>query len=295
MMKKYVNRISVIVSLLIVFSSLYIYVDADKERQISFALWEKVEKSEDLNFLMLGTDKDETRTDLILLCHYDADENVINAMQIPRDTMVETTRHDKKINSAYGCKDGLKKVKDEVYNLTGIYTDKYIVLNFEGFRKLVDALGGVEYTVPVNMEYTDPAQNLYINLKKGRQILDGEKAEMFMRFRQNNDGSGYAEGDIGRLKAQKGFYKAVVKKILSFEGIMNIGGVMESVGGNLKTDFQIKDLFSHIGDFRRMNESSVNVFLLPGNSEYINNGKSNISYYIVDKNKLEELKNKYFN
>ena len=111
----------------------------------------------------------------------------------------------------------------------------------------------------------------------------------------HDDGSGYAEGDIGRLKAQKNFYKAVVEKLLTFDGIMNIGGVMDAVGDNLKTDFEIKDFFSHIGDFKRMNDRSVNVFLLPGESKYIKTDNSNISYYIVDNNKLSEIKNKYFN
>ena len=72
-------------------------------------------------------------------------------------------------------------------------------MDFEGFRDLIDAIGGVEFDVPTRMYYTDPKQNLEIDLYPGKQLLDGKKAEMFMRFRQNNDGTGYAEGDIGRM------------------------------------------------------------------------------------------------
>lgn len=294
-MKKYSARIVVLFSLIILFSVTYIIADEYKSRELYYGYWEDTAKSDDVNFLVLGTDKDETRTDLILLCHYNTDENSISALQIPRDTRIETSRKDKKINSSYGSKKGIESVKKDIGKLTGVYPEKHIILNFEGFRKLIDAIGGVEYDVPVNMKYDDPAQNLSIDLRKGPQILDGEKAEMLMRFRKNNDGSGYVDGDIGRLKVQKSFYKAVIRRILSFNGIMNVGNIADAVSGNFKTDFTIRDFISHIDDFKKMNGNSINVFMLPGNSEYIEENGTKISYYIIDNNKLKELTNLYFN
>lgn len=294
-MRKYAFRILTIVGLITLFSVIYRTADNKDLNEIPDEYPESAEKSEDMDFLVLGTDKDETRTDLILLCHYDGEKNLINALQIPRDTRVETGRNDKKINSAYGNQKGIECVKNEIGGLTGIYPDKYILLNFDGFRKLVDAIGGVEYTVPVDMKYSDPAQNLYIDLKQGRQVLDGEKAEMLMRFRKNDDGSGYVDGDIGRLKVQKNFYKEVIRKLMSFDSIMNVGGVMDAVGGNFKTDFTLSDFISHIKDFKKMNENSVNVFVLPGMSKYLEENGSMISYYIADTNQLNELTNLYFN
>ena len=294
-MRKYAFRIFTIIGLIVLFLLIYKVADNDKTNEIYYGYLESVNKNVDVNFLVLGTDKDETRTDLILLCHYDGEKNLINALQIPRDTKVETARKDKKINSAYGSKKGIECVKSEIGSLTGIYPDKYIVLNFDGFRKLVDAIGGVEYTVPVNMKYSDPAQNLYIDLKQGRQVLDGKKAEMLMRFRKNDDGSGYVDGDIGRLKVQKNFYKEVVRKLLSFEAIMNIGGVMDAAQGNFKTDFTLNDFISHIKDFKKFNENSVNVFVLPGSGKYLEENGQKISYYIADANELNELTNLYFN
>ena len=294
-MRKYAFRILAIVGLIVLFSVIYRTVDNKDSNEIPYEYPESAEENEDMDFLVLGTDKDETRTDLILLCHYDGEKNLINALQIPRDTRVETGRKDKKINSAYGSKNGIESVKSEIGSLTGVCPDKYIVLNFDGFRKLVDAIGGVEYTVPVDMKYSDPAQNLYIDLKQGRQVLDGEKAEMLMRFRKNDDGSGYVDGDIGRLKVQKNFYKEVIRKLMSFESIMNVGGVMDAVGGNFKTDFTLSDFISHIKDFKKMNENSVNVFVLPGVSKYLEENGSMISYYIADTNQLNELTNLYFN
>ena len=285
-MRKYAFRILAIVGLITLFSVIYRTADNKDLNEIPDEYPESAEKSED---------KDETRTDLILLCHYDGEKNLINALQIPRDTRIETGRKDKKINSAYGSRKGIECVKNEIGGLTGIYPDKYILLNFDGFRKLVDAIGGVEYTVPVDMKYSDPAQNLYIDLKQGRQVLDGEKAEMLMRFRKNDDGSGYVDGDIGRPKVQKNFYKEVIRKLMSFDSIMNVGGVMDAVGGNFKTDFTLSDFISHIKDFKKMNENSVNVFVLPGMSKYLEENGSMISYYIADTNQLNELTNLYFN
>lgn len=294
-MRKYANRIAVICGLIIFFFTLYVVADTTHSRdRIKFGYWADFSKNLQRNFVILGTDKDETRTDLILLCNYDQEKNSLNVMQIPRDTFVKNSRSDKKINSAYGSKNGISTVKAEIESLTGIYPENYIVLNFKGFRELIDAIGGVEYTVPVNMSYSDPAQNLEIDLKKGYQVLNGEKAEMFMRFRQNNDGSGYAEGDIGRLKAHKSFYEATISKLLSLKGFSNLGGVISAVGDNLKTDFTLSDLMLNIKHLKKLNNESVNIIMLPGNGEYMEQNGTRISYYIVDNEKLYEITNEYF-
>ncbi len=290
-MRKRLYKISVIIGVIIIFIALYTAVDvAFGEDKIQFGYWVNADNKDNYrNFIILGTDKDEIRTDLILFCRFSLNEGRLNVLQIPRDTKIDTDRADKKINSAYGS-GGIPAVVDAVESLTGIYPDNYVVLNFKGFRKLIDQIGGVEYNVPITMKYTDPVQNLVIDLKSGLQNLNGKEAEMFMRFRKNDDGSGYAEGDIGRLKAHQSFYGAVIDKILSLEGLVNIGGVMKAVGDNLKTDFTLSDLLNHIDDLKKLNRDSVNVMLLPGKSEYINN----ISYYIADSDKTEEITQRYF-
>lgn len=290
-MKKYRVRIIVITLLIVGFIMIYTVVDAAfGNPKIQFGYWVNLNTKDDVkNFIVLGTDSDETRTDLILFCQYQEKDNLLNVIQIPRDTKIETLRSDKKINSAYGTGD-LSIVKNEIETITGIYPDNYIVVNFKGFRELVDAVGGVEFDVPIRMYYTDPVQNLSIDLMPGEQTLNGKKAEMFMRFRKNNDGSGYAEGDIGRLKAHKTFYKAVAEKVLSLDGVINISEIMSSVGNNLKTDFTLSDLFEHMDDFKNIDISKVNIVMLPGSATYIDG----VSYYIADAEQTEKLTNEYF-
>ena len=295
-MKKIAGRIAVLVGVIVFFVVLYTVVDATvSNTDVKFGYWvNKDTEDEYKNFVVLGTDFDETRTDLILFCQYSVSDNSLNVIQIPRDTRILTDRSNKKINSVYGRRNGIKYVKQEVESIVGIYPDNHIVLNFKGFKELVDALGGVEFNVPMRMYYTDPAQNLTIDLKPGKQVLNGEKAEMFMRFRQNNNGTGYADGDIGRLRAQRDFYRATVDKIVGFDGIVNIKSLMEVVGDNLKTDFTISDLFEHIDALRNIDPDAVNVYMLPGKGEYITENEGLVSYYIYDKEKTNDILNKYF-
>ncbi|MBQ2890600.1 MAG: LCP family protein [Clostridia bacterium] len=294
-MERNKKRILIVFSVLVAFALFYCIAS---HRQVpsymEFGHWENTEKENRRTFLVLGTDKEETRTDLILLCQYNEKNNHLSVLQIPRDTRVENGRGDKKINSAYGSKNGIKTLKNEVEKVTGIYPDNYFVINFKGFRQLIDAIGGVEFDVPVDMKYTDPVQNLVIDIDKGYQTLDGKKAEMFMRFRQNDDHSGYAEGDIGRLKAHKSFYRATIDKLLSFNGVFNIGEIIDVARDNVKTDFTLSDLFRYMGDIRKLNENSVEIVMLPGRGEYISDGGNSVSFYITDTNELEKLKDKYF-
>ena len=149
------------------------------------------------NIVVAGVDEGGYRTDLILLCHIDRTKNELNILQIPRDTKIDNKRNDKKINSAFFS--GFECMSKEISKVTGILPEGYIMVSFDGFNEIIDALGGVTVDVPVRMNYSDPVQNLTIDLQPGKQHLDGEHAQMFMRFRKNKDGSGYTNGDIDRI------------------------------------------------------------------------------------------------
>lgn len=102
----------------------------------------------------------------------------------------------------------------------GIPVDYTVSVNLKGFTALVDAIGGVDFDVPINMDYDDPIQNLSIHFKKGVQHLSGADALRVVRFRHNNDGSGYGSEDLGRMATQQKFLKAVAKKMLSAGNIL---------------------------------------------------------------------------
>ncbi len=257
----------------------------------SFGFWSDGDSKPVQNFVVAGVDEDGLRTDLILLCQYNLADNSVDVLQIPRDTKVETERYDKKINSAYGSQRKTEALYDEIESVTGIRPDKHVIVNFKGFRELVDEIGGVDMNVPMRMYYTDPAQNLVIDLYPGQQHLDGRKAEMFMRFRKNNDGSGYPNGDLDRLSAQKTFYSAVMDKLISFESLWNASDILSVVTKNVNTNFSGDDIFRYVSRIPKFRSENVRFHTLPGAGGYDTNG---ISYFFCDKEQTKDLIDEYF-
>ncbi|MBR5586378.1 MAG: LCP family protein, partial [Clostridia bacterium] len=193
------------------------------------------------NVLLMGVDKDGYRTDTMMVATYNVETSQITVMQLPRDTYVKNNgRQDKKLNSAYFT--GVDQLKKEVNLAYGIKIHKYVEVNIDAFKKLIDAIGGVQMDVPINMIYDDPYQNLHIYLLKGPQVLDGEKAEQFVRFRKNNDGSGYPRGDLQRLEAQQAFITATVKQIVSGDGLKNINKLIKIALENVNTDMSFNEI-----------------------------------------------------
>jgi LCP family protein required for cell wall assembly len=259
---------------------------SDKAKKIT----EKTEEGQTLlNVVLLGVDADGYRTDVIILAQYDLKTKRVNMLQIPRDTKIETTRSDKKINSAYAF--GKEQALFEaIKNLLNVDVDKYVLVNLKGFRTLIDEIGGVKVNVPINMYYEDPYQGLYIKLNKGEQVLNGKQAEMFVRFRKNSDGTGYPDGDLGRMKAQQEFINAVIDKALSLKNIFKIPKLVAIVIKNVKTNFEVQEIGKYIGDALQLDKSKINMMMLPGDSGYI----GGISYFLHDKEKTDELIKNYF-
>ncbi|MEG2670325.1 MAG: LCP family protein, partial [Oscillospiraceae bacterium] len=126
------------------------------------------------NFVVAGVDEDGYRTDLILFCQLDSAKNKLHIMQVPRDTKIQNNRNDKKINSAYFS--GIDCLKSEIESVIGLKAEHHVIITFDAFSNLIDALGGVKIDVPIRMKYEDPTQNLNIDLQPGVQVLDGEHA-----------------------------------------------------------------------------------------------------------------------
>lgn len=258
----------------------------------SFNFFDKVKENNRLyqNFIIAGVDEEETRTDLILFCQYNFTTNSVNILQIPRDTKVDTNRTDKKINSAYGSKGGTDTMLKEIGGLLNLKVDKYVIVSFKAFRKIIDELGGVEVDVPIRMYYTDPAQDLVIDLRPGKQTLNGKQSEMFMRFRKNNDGTGYLNGDVDRIKAQQTFYNSLSDKVLSGKTIIKAPKLLSIINDNIKTNFTTDEIVSYLGKIKNINKDSINIMALDGVGGYENS----ISYFFHDEEKTEAVIEQYF-
>lgn len=240
------------------------------------------------NLLVAGVDVDGYRTDLILFVQVDNINGRVSVLQIPRDTKVDNNRRDKKINSAYFS--GIDTLNKEVESVIGMKADFFATITFDAFREIVDALGGVTIDVPIDMNYHDPVQGLTIELEAGKQKLDGEHAMMFMRFRKNDDGTGYARGDVDRNAAQKEFYSAVMKKALSPIGIIKAPVLYSTIMKYTTTDLNNAEVRELMTDVFKIGKSNINIYQLPGESKYINN----ISYFVYDKKETKALMQENF-
>lgn len=243
-----------------------------------------------LDALLLGVDKGGTRTDVIILAHLDLVNNTINMLQIPRDTYVANNgRGDRKINSAWGAGEE-KTVFAEVKKVTGVEVDKFVLVDTSQFRNIIDTIGGVEYDVPINMNYDDPVQDLHIHLEKGLQTLDGAQAEQFVRFRQNNNGTGYARGDIERLEAQQGFIKATIDQLFSVSNVFKVPKLVSMFSSMVETNFSKSQMLNYAPNILKINRDSINIMTLPGEARYMNGG----SYYVHYENQTKDIINAYF-
>lgn len=259
---------------------------------------QKVENLKTIYVLALGvsTDLDNKLTDTIMLCGYNPKTNQAMMLSIPRDTFIGTNKNkakgNDKINSLYSH--GPEKTVEAVEELIGINIDYYAVINNELLIQLVDVLGGVEFDVPIDMNYDDPTQDLHIHLKKGMQIIDGEKAEQLLRFRHSNpDKNGkmttypaeYGADDYGRMRTQREFIKAVASKVIQPENIFKVKKIINTVMDNLETNIRKEEIVPYIPYVTDLDINNIRMEQLPGESDFCNK----VWVYIHDKTETEIL------
>ncbi len=192
-------------------------------------------------FLLLGTDDGNGNADTLMVGTYDVQEQKVGVVSIPRDTIVDRdwSRYPK-INGAYGGGGGVARVRAEVSRMLGIPIDFYIKVDIRAFVDLVNEVGGVDFDVPVDMNYDDPAQNLSIHYKKGLQHLNGRQALEVVRFRHNNDMSGYS--DVGRTQTQQKLLTAVARKLLSWNSVTRLKAFADIFFDYVDTDLTLSEM-----------------------------------------------------
>ena len=241
--------------------------------------------------LVFGEDTTSGSTDTIMLVTLDTVNTTINCVSIPRDTMVNISSSTKKINSVYAVS-GLEALEKQVANITGITPDAYIKIEWEAIGTLVDAIGGVYFDVPYDMDYDDPAQDLSIHLSSGYQLLDGDKAMQLVRWRKNNDGS-VSVGDVGRLEIQHDFLIAVAEQTLDVSNLANLDELVEIFNENVETDLTLGNLLWFANKLSSIDlDTGLNFFTLPGDTDGVYDG---LSYVILYPDEVVEMMNTYFN
>ena len=205
-------------------------------------------KSEDYyTVLIMGRDTGGGgNTDTMLLASYDVTNQKVTVMSIPRDTMVNVPWDVKKINSVYswygGGDEGVKAVYKEIAQLVGFEPDYQVVVEWDAIGEIVDAMGGVYFDVPYNMNYHDPYQDLVIEQAKGYRLLTGDDAMQVIRWRHNDDGIGYPNADLGRIQTQQNFLKEVIKQLLQVKNVTKIGEFAQVFQNNVQTDMAFQEM-----------------------------------------------------
>lgn len=246
--------------------------------------------------LFIGaTDEEQLRTDSMMVVVFDTKYHRADVINIPRDTLVDCDRKGagRKINAAYAS--GIDEMLDEVSTVIGFRPDKYVIANFDGIADIVDVIGGVDYDIPFDMSYHDTAQDLSIEFEKGYQHLDGEEVVEFLRWRHNDDGTGYDDGDIGRVSKLQDFLVTVGGAVLSPANILKIPAIASAVFDNVDTDLTASQiLWLGMQGMKMDMKNDITMQTLIGDSAMVNFG-SNIWFYILDHDMVIDQINETFN
>ncbi len=243
-------------------------------------------KPERINVLLLGLEN--TRTDTIMVATYNTKNKEVDIISIPRDTYIErdgfVNSGNNKVNSVFTVK-GIEGLSEVIRSITGLKIDKYVTIDYDGVRAAVDAIGGVEVDVPFHMRYTDPYSNppLDIDIPAGKQLIKGDRAMEFLRFRKTNHAgySGYPNGDLGRIEAQQNFVKAAIKKALTFK----LPNVVKAVYPSVETDITLAEATSLAIGSIGLSAENVNFHILPGTTQT----RGGLSFYIIDHQATKDL------
>lgn len=242
-------------------------------------------------FLVCGVDLSEDLTDIIMVVCYQYNENRATILQIPRDTVVSQEYSDgtTKINSVYGnTPDGIRRIdhlKDCLYDQLGISIDHYVLFTIEGFRDMVDTLGGVEIDNPRTIRVENHVDGSMMTLEEGLITLDGNMAESFIRHR-----SSYVQGDIGRLQAQRVFYTAFAQKVLNMSMIQTVT-MATKIYGDVMTDMSVGEILKYATHIKGIDLNTIEISILPG-QDVTNNG---FSCWTIHTDKYVELYNSMMN
>lgn len=240
-------------------------------------------KDQLLNIALLGTDGDGFRTDVNIVASLNLTTKEVHLISVPRDTRVVMTddmiayleKNDRTIPQANGVYGQCKLTEVHAYagegnrstftvamleEILGIDIDYYVKVDLDAFKDIVDAVGGVEFDVQERLYYSDPAQGLYIDLYPGPQVLDGEKAEMLVRFRE-----GYAQKDLKRIEVQQEFLKAFISQVCSSDKIMsNLDSYIKIFMEKVESDMPVATALKYAGYIKEIDPAAITTDTIPG-------------------------------
>ncbi|MGN0143970.1 MAG: LCP family protein [Clostridium sp.] len=247
-----------------------------------------------VNILLLGMDigdpnqvenQEIKRTDSIMLINYNPGTDKIVTVSIPRDTLIHNKGNNMKINAAYAI-GGYSRIKTEVEKLLNVNINYMAKVDYNAFIDIVDAIGGVTMEIERNMIYDDEGQNLHINFKAGETVkMDGQKAQEFFRWRKNNDGSGFANGDLDRIQNQHKLISKIIDKCKSPFIIFRAPKIMSAIGNNVETNMSPFAIIKYAFKFMTVSKDDIYMTTAAGTPQMINGQ----SFLVFDKNANKDI------
>ncbi|MBW4684282.1 MAG: LCP family protein [Komarekiella atlantica HA4396-MV6] len=225
--------------------------------------------------------------DVMLLLKFDPETKKVAMLSIPRDTRTEIEGYGVKKINATNLEGGPALSAKTVSNLLGgVGIDRYVRINVLGVAKLIDALGGVTVFVPKDMKYQDDSQHLYINLKAGKQHLNGDQVLQLLRFRHDE------LGDIGRIQRQQMVMRALMDQTLNPATVAQLPKVLDVVKEHIDTNLTVEELVALLGFGVRTNRSNMQMLMLPG--RFSEKTEYEASYWLPNKDNIAKLMAQHF-
>jgi len=248
-------------------------------------------------FLLMGVDSKDVkkskgrRTDTMMLVKVNFDTGEINLLSIPRDTRVAVRGKQDKITHAHAY-GGVELAMKSVRDFLNLDIDYYVKVDYQIVMDVVDEIGGVTIEVPRRMKYDDPKADppLHIDIAKGVQTLDGKNAHDFLRWRKNNDGTGYPDGDVGRIKAQQMFMKELIKQTLKLKNIPKIPKLINTYFDNVETNIPKSAILKAAMSAKKIDLEKMVTNTIPGEGKRIDG----VDYWIYYVDETEAIVHQMF-
>ncbi|MEG3845521.1 LCP family protein [Microcoleus sp. herbarium19] len=226
-------------------------------------------------------------TDTMLLVRFDPQNKKLSVLSIPRDTRTYVEgRGEVKINEANYYGGPASSAKSVSGLLGGVGIDRYVTVNIQGIKSLVDALGGITINVPKDMKYTDQSQHLYIDLKAGKQKLNGEQIVHYLLYRHDD------LGDIGRVQRQQTLMRAFVEQEVNIGLLSRLPKILSVIQSHLDTNLSIEELVALAGFATQTDRASVQMLMVPGRFSDTKDYKA--SYWLPDQSGIETMVAEHF-
>ncbi len=244
-------------------------------------------------FAVFGVDVQDGYADAVMICKFDMARQRLDVASLPPDTLVNAAKDPRQLNALY-ADGGTDAMLAAVSEITGYTMDFYMTVEIDGFAALIDAFGGVEFEIPMDMDYEDPSQGLEIHLTAGRQLLDGDAAQKLMRFR-----SGYDGWNPDRIEMQHSFLRTAVSQIIAKRDSLSLSKLARVFLSHCSTDLTYGNVIWFSQQVLHMENLTVNFLTVPG--YYVEDvpavkptGQAG-TYYCIDTEKWLALLNVYFN